>query len=268
VLFELWAEGIELVFFVEGGAAPAALHLQDEASRARLLADPAYRERFRSEWRNRFLPRAFHRALARCVVLSSPDPSLDGKTFRDLARERGKDEVDTFLDLVVLHGPKLRWYTVAGNDRPRWLRWIVRHPDILMGFSDAGAHLRNMAHYNFPLRMLKLVRDEAKPGFMTTGRAVQRLTSELGDWLGLDAGTLAPGRRADVVVIDPEELGAELDAVTEEEIPGFGLRRLVRRNDRAVRAVLINGRPALRDGALSGELGRSRGFGRVLRAGE
>ena len=26
-----------------------------------------------------------------------------------------------------------------------------------MGFSDAGAHLRNMAFYNFPLRLLKRV---------------------------------------------------------------------------------------------------------------
>ena len=41
----------------------------------------------------------------------------------------------------------------------RALEWIVSHPDVQIGFSDAGAHLRNMAHYNFPLRMLKLVRD-------------------------------------------------------------------------------------------------------------
>ena len=34
------------------------------------------------------------------------------------------------------------------NDRREELERICQHPDILMGFSDAGAHLRNMAHYN------------------------------------------------------------------------------------------------------------------------
>jgi N-acyl-D-aspartate/D-glutamate deacylase len=33
-----------------------------------------------------------------------------------------------------------------------------------MGFSDAGAHLRNMAFYNFPLRLLKRTRDAYRAG--------------------------------------------------------------------------------------------------------
>ncbi len=42
-------------------------------------------------------------------------------------------------------------------------------PAAMIGFSDAGAHLRNMAFYNFPLRMLKRVRDAEGAGrpFMT-----------------------------------------------------------------------------------------------------
>jgi hypothetical protein len=58
---------------------------------------------------------------------------------------------------------------------------VVFDPDILVGFSDAGAHLRNMAHYSFPLRMLKRVRDAERAGkpFMSTERAVFRLTSEI-----------------------------------------------------------------------------------------
>ncbi|ATB45255.1 hypothetical protein [Corallococcus macrosporus] len=64
-----------------------------------------------------------------------------------------------------------------------------------MGFSDAGAHLRNMAHYTFPLRLLRLVREAEKRGepFMSVERAVHRLTGEIGEWIGLDAGVLAEG---------------------------------------------------------------------------
>ncbi|HZV00183.1 MAG TPA: amidohydrolase family protein [Planctomycetota bacterium] len=267
-VFDLWADGIDLVVFEEFGAGTAALHLQDMAARSALLRDSGYRDRFKREWRSRFLPKAFHRRLKHCQILACPEGRLIGKTFSEVALERGADEVDVFLDLVAEHGSKLRWFTVMGNDRPDALRWIVSHPSALIGFSDAGAHLRNMAHYNFPLRMLRLVHDAERRGesFMTVGRAVHRLTGEIADWLGIDAGRLAIGKRADLVVVDPLGLDASLDEAHEVEMEGFGLARLVRRNDRAVRAVLINGRPAWRDGRIDSRLGRERGFGSVLRA--
>ena len=43
-------------------------------------------------------------------------------------------------------------------------RQARRRPSIHMGFSDAGAHLRNMAFYNFSLRLLKRTRDAERAG--------------------------------------------------------------------------------------------------------
>jgi N-acyl-D-aspartate/D-glutamate deacylase len=269
-IFDLWSDGIDLVVFEEFGAGAAALHLQDAAERKRLLEAPEYRAWFKRQWKSRLLPKVFHRDFNQSRVLKAPDASLVGRSFADIARERGQDVVDTFLDLVARYGPELRWYTVMANDRPRELEAIVSHPDVLIGFSDAGAHLRNMAHYNFPLRMLRLVRDAEKRGepVMPMERAVHRLTGEIADWLGLDAGTLAPGRRADVVVLDPERLGAELDEPREASMEGFDdFVRLVNQNGGAVETVLINGRLAVHGGATTPELGRERGFGRVLRVG-
>lgn len=268
-VFDLWADGIDLIVFEEFGAGAAALHLSDPAARDRLLAEPAYRERFKRQWRRRWMPRAYHRDFALAEVIACPDESLVGKTFQQLADERAQDVIDTYLDLVIEHGKALRWYTVMGNDRPEWLEWIVSHPDILIGFSDAGAHLRNMAHYNFPLRLLKMVRDAEQKGrpFMSVGRAVERLTSEIARWCDLDAGTLEVGARADLVVIDPAALDERLEAVHEEPVAEFGgLRRLVRRNDEAVPAVVVGGRVAFRCGQPAEELGEE-AFGRVLRAG-
>ena len=157
------------------------------------------------------------------------------------------------------------------NDRPREIERIVAHPDVLIGFSDAGAHLRNMAHYSFPLRMLRLVRDAELRGerFMTIERAVQRLTGELGEWLGLDAGTHAIGKHADLVIVDPTRLGPALDVV--HEAPPLaclgGVSRLVNEGGGAVTDVLIAGRRAVRDGEPTAALGVERGLGRVLRCG-
>jgi N-acyl-D-aspartate/D-glutamate deacylase len=126
-----------------------------------------------------------------------------------------------------------------------------------------------MGYYNYPLRMLKRVRDAERAGlpFMSVGRAVQRLTSEIADYLAIDAGRLEVGRRADVAVVDLEGLNDDVERIEEAPMPGFpGLSRLVRRNDAAVRAVLVAGRLAW-DGASATEgFGRERGFGTVLRA--
>lgn len=268
-LFDLWADGIDLVVFEEFGAGTAALHLQDAAARAELLRDPGYRRRFRRQWMSKFLPRAFHRSFERTEILRCPDVTVVGKSFAEVGRERGTDGADAFLELVARHGAALRWYTVMANDRRDALEWIVRHPDVLIGFSDAGAHLRQMAHYNFPLRMLRLVREAERRGqpFMSVERAVHRLTGELGTWFGIEAGTLRRGGRADVVVVDPEGLDASVDEAVEAEMDGFGgFVRMARRNDRAVRAVLVSGREAVAGGRVTEAVGCERGFGGVLRA--
>ena len=268
-VFDLWADGMDLVVFEEFGAGAAALHLEDPDLRRKLLGEPAYRARFKKEWRARFLPKAFHRDFNESNILACPDLAVVGRSFAAVARERGVDAVDAFLDLVAEHGAALRWYTVMGNDRPEHLQRIMSHPDVLIGFSDSGAHLRQMAHYNFPLRLLRLQREAERAGkpFMSAERAVHKLTGEPAEWLGLDAGVLAPGRRADLVVLDPAGLTEEVDAAVEAEMTGTGgFVRLVRRNDRAVRRVLVNGRTAVADGRPIAAVGKERGFGKVLRA--
>ncbi|PCC69638.1 N-acyl-D-aspartate/D-glutamate deacylase [Nannocystis exedens] len=272
--FDMWVDGIEVPVFEEFGAGTEALHLEEPAARAALLRDPAYRRRFRRQWRDRLRGRAYHRDLRRTRILACPEDQLVGKSFAEVAAARGGDPIDTLLDLVAEHGTALRWQTIVANDRPDRLEWIVRHPYAQIGFSDAGAHLRNMAYYNFPLRLLRMVRAAAARGrpIMSPERAVHRVTGELARWFGLDAGRLAPGARADLVVVDPEALDDRLDALHEQPVapPAVGgpfseLRRLVRRNDAAVRRVLIAGRTAWQGGALAPELGRER-FGTVLRA--
>jgi N-acyl-D-aspartate/D-glutamate deacylase len=265
--FELYTDGLENPVLEEIGAGTEALHLEPSA-RAQLLREPGYRKRFRAQWTNRWKGRAYHRDLGEARIVSAPEEGLAGRTFAEVARQRGQDPVECFLDLQATHGNDLRWRSVVANDRPDELAWIVEHPQAIIGFSDAGAHLRNMAFYNFPLHLLRLVRDRQAAGLptMTLGRAVHRVTGEIADYLGVEAGHLRPGDRADLVVVDPAGLDDRLDDLHEEPVPGLdGLRRLVRRNDDAVRAVYVNGRLAWDGRSPVPGLGRERGFGRVLR---
>jgi N-acyl-D-aspartate/D-glutamate deacylase len=267
--FELWVDGMEVPVMEELGAGTKLLHETDEAERTRLLRDPAWRAEFRKQWSNPIAPKAWHRDLSEPHVVGCPDESLVGKTFGEIAAERGVDPLDCFLDLQADYGDKLRWYTVVGNERRESLEFVVTHPSVLIGFSDAGAHLRNMAYYDFPLHLLRLVVEAQAEGreLMTPQRAVNRLTAEIADYLDIDAGRLRVGGRADVVVVDPTTLDRRLGEMSEEEMVGMpGLQRLVRRHDECVTTVVVNGQIAWHEGNFAEGFGDRRGFGRLLRA--
>ncbi|OBF40848.1 hypothetical protein A5724_06790 [Mycobacterium sp. ACS1612] len=272
VPFELYSDGIDLPVFEEFGAGTAALHLRDQIERNKLLADPEYRRRFRESFDRRKLgPTLWHRDFHDATIVECPDATLIGKSFGQIADERGLHPLDAFLDVLVENGERnVRWTTIVANHRPRYLDRLAAEPSVHMGFSDAGAHLRNMAFYNFGVRLLRRVRDAQRAGrpFLTTERAVYRLTSEVADWFGLDAGTLRKGDRADFVVIDPEGLNESVDSYHEATVPFYGgLSRMVNRNDAAVIATAVNGTVVFRDGQFCEGYGTTVKSGRFLPAG-
>ena len=266
VPFQVYSDGIDLVVFEEFGAGRAALHLQDQLQRNELLNDEAYRRWFRADFDKKFSPRVWHRDFHDAEILECPDESIVGKTIADVADERGIHVVDAFLDLVVAHGKKLRWRTTVANHRPEKLDVMATQAGLQIGFSDSGAHLRNMAFYNFGVRFLKRVNDAQLAGrpFLSVEAAVHKLTGDLADWFGLEAGHLRVGDRADIAIIDPAALDARVDGYAEAEMPAFeGLRRMVNRNDDTVVATLVNGEIVWE----RGHLVETDGPGRFLRAG-
>jgi len=256
--------------FEEFESGTAYLHLQDVVERQELLLDKQYRSKFRKQWRARFMPRVFHRKLADTHIVRCPDKELEGKSFAEVAKARDQDEIDCFIDLIRTYGNKLRWYTVVGNDRPKELNWIVKHRDCHIGFSDAGAHLKNMAHYNFALRLIKFVQEQASLGrkTLTVGQAIRKVTKDLADWYLLDGvGSIESGKRADLVLLQPTALDDRLDEMEEAGMPAMPeFKRLVRRNDATVPLVMINGRIAWQDGSFSPDLGQVNHYGSVLKA--
>jgi N-acyl-D-aspartate/D-glutamate deacylase len=271
VPFEVYADGIDLVIFEEFGSGAAALHLADALSRDELLRDTDYRRRFRKDYENKWGPRVWHRDFFDAEIVECPDASIVGKSFGAVGQERGGlHPVDAFLDLVLEHGTAIRWRTTISNHRPELLKKIAVEPGIQLGFSDAGAHLRNMAFYNMGLRFLRHAHDAEVAGtpFMTMEHAVHRLTGELADWYGIDAGHLRVGDRADLVILDPAHLDSDLDDYHESPVEQFGgLSRMVNRNDACVRRVLISGRTVVESGEPTPLLGAER-TGSFLRVGQ
>jgi N-acyl-D-aspartate/D-glutamate deacylase len=266
--FTVYADGIDVVFFEEFGAGEMALDLKSKVERDELLKDENYRRDFRKFYGEKLSPRVWQRDFGDAIILECPDTAVVGRNFAEVASERNIHVVDLFLDLVVEYGTKLRWYTTVANHRKDVLLNMVKDKKSLITFSDAGAHIRNMAFYNLPLRMLKLIKEtqSSKKPAMTMEQAVWRMTGDQADWFDIDAGKIREGDRADIVVIDPTGFDQDLEQVSWDDMENFGLKRLVNRNPGLVKHVLINGALAVDNEKIAPELGKKQGFGQFLRA--
>lgn len=265
VPFRVLAQGMDLVIFEEFPTGALARHLaRDRAARDAQLKDPAYREEFKRHVANKLAPKVWQKDFGDAYVVDAPDRSMIGKSFAELARERGQDPVDTFLDLVVAEDTAITWETVIGNHDPTRYGPLYNDENGILGFADSGAHINSMAFYNFPLRVLRYVQASHEQGrpLMSLERAVHRLTGENADFFNLDAGHLVAGARADLLVLDPARLTDAVHEITSDEFLG-GHARLVNRRNEAVSLVMIGGRAAWQGGGFTAGFGRER-FGRFL----
>jgi N-acyl-D-aspartate/D-glutamate deacylase len=193
---------------------------------------------------------------------SPENEGLKGRKVADIAAERGEEPFETLVNIAA--NDELRtvlWPMPTDNDPASWeLRaetW--EQPDVVLGGSDAGAHLDRMAGANYPTRFIGDCLRGRK--LVTLERAVQMLTGEPAKLFGLrERGTLTEGYWADVTVFDPERVTSD-DVTLVSDLPG-GTPRLTGGSQGVVR-VLVNGVEIVRDGVASGELP-----GTLLRAGK
>ena len=145
--FEVRARGMDLVIFEEFPAGALARHLaKDPAARDATLRDPAYRARFKRHYGAKLTPKVWQRDFGDAYVLEAPDAGLIGKSFTQIAEERGQHPVDTFLDLVLELDEQILWRTVIGNHDPERYGPLYNDLNGVMGFADSGAHILSLIH--------------------------------------------------------------------------------------------------------------------------
>lgn len=233
------------------------------------IKDPAFRKLFKKDLNATLSKGVWDRNFADAWIVECPDQSLVGKNFGEIAKAQNKAAPDAFLDLMETHKQKLRWGVYYTAHRVPIMRRLIGSKQVHVGFADSGAHLRNLAAYNFPIRFLKYVLDSEADGEPCVSRefAIHRLTGELADWYGLDAGHIRVGDRADVVVFNPKGIDDGVWDMQEAYFEPFATDRMVNRNDEAVDVVFINGNKAYdRQQGFADDLGKNRRFGRFLPA--
>lgn len=243
--FTVYYDGVDSVMFEEFPSGEALRDLAKNLDRRNeKIREPEFREAFKKEIKNKFAPKVWHKDLSRSFITKCPDKSLVGKDFYTLAEERNQHPVDTFLDLIIDYDKQISWTTTIANDRPEKFKRIYDNSNNLISFSDAGAHLNNMAFYDFPLQMIKRVQEsiDRNDPIMPMEQCIWRLTKEQTDWFNIDAGELKEGKPADIVIINPEYLENVSDTVYEAPIEEFdNYIRLVNRNKQTIHHVIVNG---------------------------
>ena len=220
----------------------------------RRLQDAAYRKQLAAEirtptdkWENLYLAAGSPDRVLLVEFKNEALKPLAGKTLAEVAKMRGKDPVDTIMDLVL--EDRSRVGTVYFMMSEANIAKQIRKPWVSLG-SDAasmateGVFLKSSAHPraygNFARLLGKYVRVEKT---VTLADAVHRLSGLPATNLELDArGFLKPGYFADVVVFDPATIA---DRATFEQPHQYAV---------GMKHVFVNGRHVLNDGEHTGAL--------------
>jgi N-acyl-D-aspartate/D-glutamate deacylase len=218
-----------------------------------LLRDPAQRDEMRHavEHPNRDAAKGSTLPPPRFTVVEVDEVAkpehekLLHRTIADIATEMGKEPADAMLDLAVDEGLATVFRYV--NKSRSWEEAVAagqKHPAMIIGVSDGGAHLDRDDGSDWSTAFLAFwVRDRK---LWSLEEAIRQMTQVPAALLGFEQrGMLLPGYWADAFVFDPDtvELASKKQV---HDFPGGEARYSAR--PKGIHWTIVNGVPVVRDG--------------------
>jgi N-acyl-D-amino-acid deacylase len=180
--------------------------------------------------------------------------ALPHPTLADLAQSRGVSPAEAMIDIALESDLKAFFRQPLANENQDDALALMRHPDSCVTFSDSGAHVSQIMDSSLQTHLLShWVRQEEA---FTLEQAIRMITYDTATRWGFhDRGLLREGMAADIVVLDPAKVGAEMPVVV-NDLPG-GAKRL-KQFSTGIKATVVGGQTVLKDnqhtGALPGQL--------------
>ncbi|MBD2446413.1 D-aminoacylase [Nostoc sp. FACHB-152] len=259
--FTIYSDGPVTPLFEEFSTGAQLNGCESRQERQQLWKSNSFCRQFRQEWLSKWR-KSFHRQLNLMEVVDCPENSWRGLSFAEIARKKQQEPVDFFIQALQTYDTDLRWVATGANDRLKPRLAMMRDPYIFPGFTDAGAHVRNLGYYDGALSLLK---QAVSTKFLAPEAAIYRVTGEPAQWFRLDTGVLRVGAKADIVLLNPNGLNQPISPQVEISDPILdGEPRMVKRgSDEIVQAVYINGVRVVDQGKVCDRLGREK-LGSVL----
>ncbi len=169
------------------------------------------------------------------VTSCSKHPEYEGKNLEEIAAAQGRTAVDVYMQIVRDGGAGVVCKSMIDSDIEAFYRqpWVMVSSDGGIG----GRHPRGSG--TFPRVLGRFVRER---NWLTLEEAVRKMTSFPARRLGLrDRGLLRTGFKADLVLFDPKTV-LDRSTMTQPMVDPIG-----------VSYVLVNGKPVLEAGTMTGE---------------
>lgn len=189
---------------------------------------------------------------SRTFVERSPTaPEAVGQCLSDLAQHQDSHPADVMADMAVADG--LETLFVWRGEDDAWRRGTaeaIRHPNLLIGLSDGGAHADRDDGSEWSTYFLStwLLDREVLP----LEEGVRRITSVPAQICGIaDRGVIAPGYAADLLLFDPDALALGAKTLV-SDLPGDSRRWQAQAQ--GIHQVMVNGQTIVRDGAVTSAL--------------
>ena len=201
----------------------------DHTELRRIFSDPLFRQAFRDSLATPTGGRVFSGRWDWILVTRagrSENADLENRTVADIARARGVDPLDLFLDLALQEDFETFYTFYILNMDEAGVEELITNDGTLVSLSDAGAHNALLCDAAYAMHLLShWVRDR---GVFDLPTAIRKVTGDPADVYGLvDRGSLVHGSFADMILFDPDNLritGTE----RHHDLPAGG-ERLLRR---------------------------------------
>ena len=171
-------------------------------------------------------------------VVSEANQCLVGKTLQEIAELRGSDALNVMIDLSLEESLDAHFLSGdMGHNDDDLVAPLLKHPNVMVGASDGGAHILSFATYGDTGYLLgHFVRDTAHLGLEA---AVKKITADPASLWGLgNRGMLREGFIADITVFDETVVDRGVEYFV-QDVPGDGYRYV--RDAHGIHSVVIGG---------------------------
>lgn len=161
-----------------------------------------------------------------------------GKNLAEIAELRGTDALNVMIDLSLEEDLDAHFLSAdMGHNNDEKVGSLLRHPHVMIGASDGGAHILSFSTYGDTGYLFsRFVRDNHS---MSIEEAVKKITSDTADiWAIADRGLLKSGYIADVTIFDADLIDRGPEYYV-QDVPGDGHRYV--RDSVGVETVIIGG---------------------------
>jgi len=161
-----------------------------------------------------------------------------GKTLAEIAELRGTDALNAMIDLSLEESLDAHFISAdMGHNDDDKVGSMLRHPHVMIGASDGGAHILSFSTYGDTGYLLgHFVRDKQ---LLSMEEAIKKITSDTADiWAIPDRGLLKSGYIADITIFDANTIDRGPEYYV-QDVPGDGHRYV--RDAIGVETVIIGG---------------------------